>query len=230
MAQVRETLFVTLALTAGLALLGCGGSGSQLPQLSDPPAAETVATLAGPLCEFAACKCREGAGDPPQTAPAGFKRYEVRLGPSDNELWATVDKMVLYKSKERAEECFYIDVKPGRHPVQLRASRETGFGARLKISELAPENRGWYDSFDFSCGAPGMCDRETLASWKAEVTSFEDNIHDPCGATKIRNVVWQTGRLPDNLPPGDLQLDFILDVYKFEPTFGPGAAECARKE
>ncbi|MBT8494344.1 MAG: hypothetical protein KJO07_14915 [Deltaproteobacteria bacterium] len=211
-------------------LVGCGGGGPELPKLSDLPAKETVATLAGPLCEFSACKCREGAGDPPQAAPDGFKRYEVRLGPSDNELWVSIDKMVLYKSLERAEDCFYVDVAPGRHPVRLRVSRETGFGAKLKISELAPDNQGWYDTFDFQCGSPGGCDRASLSEWKAEVATYPKNIHDPCGSTKIREVVWQTGRLPDNVPPGDLQLDFILDVYKFAPTWPPGHQECARKE
>ena len=190
-----------------------------------------MATLAGPLCEFSACKCRDAAGDPPQTAPAGFKRYEVRIGPIDNELWVTIDdKMVLYKGLERPEECFYVDVAPGRHPIRIRGKRETGFGARVTISELAPENQGWYGSFEFQCGSPGICTRQRLDEWKKETSALPKNLFDPCGSTKVREVVWQTGRLPDTVPPGDLQLDFILDVYKFTPSFAPGAAECARKE
>ena len=224
MVQLRETMTVL----ATFILLGCSGASSSIPPMAAIPSAETKATLAGPLCEFANCKCREEAGDPPQEAPEGFKRYEVRIGPADNPLWVSIGDMVLYKSNERAMDCFYVDVRPGRHPVRLQAKQDTGFAARLKISELAPSNQGWYDSFQFACGAPGVCARDTLREWKAEVARIDDNVHDPCGSTKIRQVVWQTGRLPDDVPPGELQLDFILDVYKFVPTFGPGATECAR--
>lgn len=225
MVQVREktTVFVCLLL------LGCSGAGSaSLPPLAPTPKAETKATLAGPLCEFDHCKCREDADDPEQEAPEGFKRYEVRIGPSDNELWVTLGDMVFYKSNEHASDCFYIDLRPGRHPVRVRAHRQDGFAARVKISERAPSNQGWYDTFDFACGSPGVCSRDVLRDWKAEISTYEKNAHDPCGSTKIRGVVWQTGREPDSVPPADLQLDFILDVYKFTPTFGPGAAECAR--
>lgn len=229
MLQLREKTALALVAMATIAGLGsCSGSQS-LPALAETPAPETRATLVGPLCEPGRCQCSEAAGDPVQTAREGMKRYEVRLGPSDNDLWATIGDQVFYKSVERASECWTIELPPGRHPVRLRASRPTGFGASLKISELAPEGQGWYDTFVFECGAPGLCDRETLRNWKARVASYDDNVHDPCGSTKIRQVVWQTGRLPDSQPPGDLQLDFILDVYEFTPTFGPGAPECARK-
>lgn len=227
MVQPRETMTLFWVLVC----LSCSGSQSNpVPPLAPPPAGETVATLAGPLCEFGGCKCREDAGEPEQEAPEGFKRYEVRLGPTDNPLWASIGDMLFYKSNERAMECFYVDLPPGRHATRLRASRETGFGARLRISELAPENQGWYSTFDFACGGPGLCERAAMEEWKQSLTRYKKNAHDPCGSTKIREVVWQTGRLPDGVPPADLQVDFVLDIYKFTPTFGPGAPECASEK
>src|SRR5690606_24104204 len=109
---VAIALIVAVSGVAG----ACGGAGP--PALRPVPAPITRATLVGPLCagEDVKCRCREpgediGAPDP------GLKRYEIRLGPTGDELWATLDDMVFYKGKERAEECFYVDLRPGKHPV-----------------------------------------------------------------------------------------------------------------
>ncbi len=224
MVQLRET---TLVVMVGL-WMACSGA-STVPALQPTPAPETRATLAGPLCEFGVCKCRDEAGDPQQTVDPGVKRYEVRVGPTDNPLWVSIGEMIFYKSAERATGCFYVDLRPGRHPVRLRASREEGYGARLSISELGPDKLGWYPSFEFACGSPGICTNDQLDEFKRRLASIKKNVHAPCGSTKIREVVWQTGRMPDSLPPGELQLDFILDIYKFSPVFAPGSPECAKK-
>lgn len=194
--------------------------------MSPVPARMTRATLAGPLCDGAeiACRCREPGADAGSPAP-GRKRYEIRIGPAEDELWAAVDDMLLYKSKERAEECFYVDLRPGKHPVTLRAEGAQGFGARLTISEQGTQ--GWYDTFDFQCGAPGRCAMTDLRDWIDGLSRYRRGVHDPCGSTKIRDVRWQAGRTPDLVHPDALQLDLVLDVYRFAPAHPPGDPACA---
>lgn len=217
--------------SAGIAalLLAAACSGSQsAPRIPEPPAPETRATLAGPLCESDGCRCKSATGDDAGTPAEGVKRYEVVLGPSENQLWATVDDMVLYKSRERATECFYVDLRPGKHAVTLRAHEEDHFGARLKIAEQGKASLWWYDTFDFYCGAPGLCSLEGLDSWKADAARFEQGKHDPCGSTLIRGVTWQTGTVPDLLHPSELLLELTLDVYEFVPEQPPGHESCAK--
>src|SRR4051794_10427845 len=100
-------LIVAAACTAGCA-------STVHPQtIEPPPPKDTHAVLAGPLCGDNRCSCRSEAGDGGAGVPdtAGKKRFEVRLGPSPYELWLTINKStVLYKSPERAEVCFYVDL------------------------------------------------------------------------------------------------------------------------
>ncbi len=219
----KESKAVMLAIGA-LTLAACSSS-AQYDPIPAPPEPATVATLSGPLCRANACTCRTddaAAGLPEE----GFKRFEFRMGPSDNELWATVGDMTLYKSRERATDCFYVDLPPGNHPVTFRASGANGFGAAIEVSELGAKGPWWYDTFDFLCGAPGLCDRETLASWKSKFLE-RGNKQDPCGSTKITALTWQTGTMPDNLHPSDILLRFTMQVYKFSPENAPGAEACA---
>src|SRR5262245_23828029 len=95
----------TRLLACAALVFGCGGSTAHQEPLPPTPPPGTNATLAGPLCEGQACKCREygapadgGAG----AAPEGMKRFELRLGPTPNPLWVTLDGNVLYKSEEHA--------------------------------------------------------------------------------------------------------------------------------
>lgn len=203
----------------------CGGP--EQPAMSPVPARMIRATLVGPLCEGAeiACKCREPGDDTGVPAP-GYKRYEIRIGPAEDELWVAVGDMILYKSRERAEECFYVDLHPGKHPVMLRAEGPQGFGARLSISEQAAQ--GWYDTFAFQCGAPGRCAATELRDWSdALPRRYPRDVHDPCGSTKIRGVRWLAGRTLDRVHPDALQLDLVLDVYRFAPAHPPGDPACA---
>lgn len=218
-----------------LALLAtCGGSGAA--GMTPLPPRVTRATLAGPLCEAEEvhCKCREPATDgTPDVDQAGqpepgFKRYEIRLGPTEDELWATLGDMVFYKTRERGEECFYVDLRPGKHAVTLRAKAAQGFAARMTIAEQGA--LGWYDTFTFDCSTPNRCAMADLRDWGEAVQAREGEIHDPCGSTKVRDVRWQTGRVPDRLHPDELQLDLVLDIYRFTPKHGPGDAACARRE
>lgn len=212
------------------AATACSGTPSNYEPIPDPPQSQTVAQLAGPLCQGQYCKCRSLDDDAAPGIPDGkHKRFEFRMGPTDNELWATLEDQILYKSRERAMDCFYIDLLPGRYDVSIRARGDNGFGARLKISELGTKGPWWYDTFEFSCGAPGLCDKETLRNWKAEITRYKEK-HDPCGSTKVKDVTWRTGTMPDNWHPSDIQLQLTLQVYDFVPEYGPGDETCARKE
>ena len=236
-AQVRRIRYLFTVL-AGLAP-ACGASGAG--DMAALPTPVTRATLAGPLCEGTVCKCRE-SGDRAGTPMDGAgKRYEIRIGPTSNALWVTVDDMILYKDAELVTACFYVDLRPGEHPVRLHAQRSPGFDARLSISEMRPASapaddadgepaqrpEQWYDTFDFTCGAPGHCDLEQLRDWQASLSRYRRQRHDPCGSTRIRSLAWQTGEAPDRMHPTQLQLDLVLDVYEFPPAHGPGDPACA---
>jgi hypothetical protein len=220
---------VAAAITAAITVFGAACGGAEQSAMRPLPARDTRATLVGPLCDGAEvkCTCREPGQD--VGAPdLGSKRYEIRLGPTANELWATLDGMVFYKSAERAEECFYVDLRPGRHPVSLQATGERGFAARLVVAEQAVE--GWYDTFVFDCKTPGHCSMADLDEWHAWVQSRKGKVYDPCGSTKVRDIRWQTGRVRELEYPDALELDLVVDVYKFTPEHGPGDPACADPE
>jgi hypothetical protein len=208
---------------------GCGQTATQITIAPAPPPF-TRAVLAGPLCVAGACTCRDenapgdgGAGTP----EAAHKRFEFRLGPTDNELWATVDGQVLYKSKERATECFYLDLASGEHPVTLRASRPHGVQAGLAVSELGVRAASWYRTFRFSCGIPGTCAHDELDAAKIEYRKqSKAGVHDPCGSVKVKGIVWDTGVAPDQLHPEDVAVAFTLDIYRFMPGKPSGDPTC----
>jgi hypothetical protein len=212
-------------------LAACSGSQQQQITIEPPPAPETKAVLAGPLCGTnGACTCRDetaaadgGAGVPDQE---GRKRFEFRLGPTDNDLWAIVDGMVLYKSKERPTDCFYVDLPSGDHEVTLRASRPNGIQAALAISEYGVTAKSWYKTLRFSCGVPGTCSHDELDGVKADYKQFKAGKHDPCGSVRIKGVMWDTGKAPDQLHPEDLVVKLTLDIYKFVPEMMSGANGC----
>src|SRR5688572_11119353 len=121
-----------------VALVGCSGGAQQI-EIGPTPPKQTSGTFVGPLCGSPnECTCRDvnaaadgGAGVPTD----GTKRYEVRLK-SPNQLWAKVRDNVMYKSAERVEACFYVDLPTGDNPVELRASEPNGVAASWEIREL----------------------------------------------------------------------------------------------
>ena len=219
-----------LLSAAAAALAACSGAQGQEP-IAAAPEPRTQAVLAGPLCQGDRCSCRQGDAD--AGAPeAGAKRFEIRLGPSDDPLWATVDGMVLFKSRERADACFYVDLTPGEHPVTLRGQGDGGLSAAITIAEQGgggedgePGPTWWYSTFDFTCGAPGVCAVEDIRAWKEQVAALAGK-HDPCGSTKVKGITWETGRMPDRAHPDDLLLELQLEVYKFRPEHPPGSSAC----
>lgn len=194
------------------ALIACSGaSPGSMPPVGEPL---TTGSLRGPLCRSQVCECKSkptsaGLPKPP------YKRFEVVAGPADNQLWITIGDTTLYKSNERATDCFYIDLAPGTHHVTLRAQGEAAVGANLEISEQGAGGPWWYETFRFSCGS-NVCDGPQLERWKQETAALGTK-HDPCGSTKVTGVRYQTGRKPDGIHPVDLLVEADLEVYKFIP-------------
>ena len=213
----------TVAL-AGVFGLSCSGSARQV-EIGPPPPKATRGVLAGPLCGPERCECRTPVTD--AGVPEGTrKRFEIKLGPSPHELWITLPDHVLYKSPERAEMCFYVDLAPGIHPVSFRASNPDGVSAAFEIHELGSKTKSWYDTFRFNCGSPGACSFEALDDAKADYAKVERNLHDACGSTKIKGLAWDTGKAPDQLHPSELVVQLSLDVYKFAPWKTKGDPTC----
>ncbi|MCE9575006.1 MAG: hypothetical protein K8W52_17785 [Deltaproteobacteria bacterium] len=212
-----------------VALGACGGSQTQIA-IAPAPAPTTIATLVGPLCENGqTCTCRDpsapgdgGAG----TAPEGLKRFEIKVGPASNALWITLDDMVLYKSEQRADECFYVDLRPGPHRLGLRGHQDHGLSAAMTVREYGPAAQSWYDSVHFECGSPGVCSLDELATVKTEFAQVERGVHDKCGSVKVKGVSWDTGTAPDAMHPEDLAVSMTLQVYKFLPDKRHGDAAC----
>ena len=187
--------------------------------------------LAGGLCEDNHCRCR---GNEPGDAGAGVpqddnhKRFELRLT-SPNELWITVNRgPVLYKSPERAETCFYIDLPTGSQDLELRASNPDGIVAGLQIHELGTRTKSWYDTFAFSCGIPGVCSVDELESNKAEYLKAKHQVHDLCGTTKIKGLTWDHDKGPDQEHPSELLVQLTLDIYKFAAWKQHGDPSCGQ--
>ncbi|HEY0189902.1 MAG TPA: hypothetical protein VGC42_02190 [Kofleriaceae bacterium] len=206
---------------ASLVLLGCGASAQQI-EIAPPPAKETRAVLAGNLCQAGHCACRDGAGDGGAGTPndAAHKRFEFRLGPTPQELWLTINGHdVLYKSAERADACFYVDLPTGAQQVELRASNPDGVSVALAIHELGTTTKSWYDTFQFACGSPGVCSFEELEANKAQYASGRTkNLFDRCGTTKVKAISWDHGKAPDQQHPSELLVRLTLDIYK-HPAF-----------
>lgn len=222
-------------LLLALVLTACSGGGSTGPDVKIGPMPDPVtkAVLSGPLCAGDACTCRKlnapgdgGAGVPDLE---GTKRFEFHVGPAENGLWVSVDDMILYKNDQHAEDCFYIDLRPGEHKLSLKASRGGGFSAALDIHEYGAATQSWYDTFKFSCGSPGTCSYDALDEWKASLDRYKRSLHDPCGSTKVTGITWDAGRAPDQMHPQDLELHLTLDIYEFAPDLPHGHADCAER-
>jgi hypothetical protein len=213
-----------------LTLVACSSGPREQIKIGPTPPPTTRAVLAGPLCGGEGrCTCRDESkpGDGGAGAPeAGTKRFEVKLGPVDGELWTTIGDHVLYKSKERPTECFYVDLPPGKHEVTLRASKPEGARAALAISELGVAAGSWYKTFRFSCGVPGPCSHDELSGKKAEYRRYKAGLHDNCGSVRIKQLTWDSGVAPDTIHPQELVVGLTLDVYKFLPGKPSGDPAC----
>jgi hypothetical protein len=205
--------------------LSCGSDRHQI-KIGPKPEAVTKGTLVGPLCQGDRCNCRKGADDAGLPEAAGVKRFEIQMK-SAQELWVTLAQHQLYKDKERAVACFYLDLAPGKHALELRASNPDGVSAELEVHELGTKTKSWYETFKFSCGHPGVCSFEALDNAKTELhAQVKGNLYDACGSTKIRGLEWDHGKAPDGAHPSELLVRLALDIYKFEPDKKHGDATC----
>lgn len=211
-----------VGFTLGIVVAGCSGGAHQVPIGPSPPP-RTTGVLVGPLCRDAICTCRERPEDagPPE---GSRKRFEIRLS-SAQSLWLTMPgETVLYKDREKPVGCFYIDLAPGQHPVELRASDKDGVSAELTIREYGTTTKSWYDTFRFECGNPGVCSFGELDAARASYAAIKRGLHDPCGSTRVRSIVWDHGKAPDGAHPSELVVRATLDVYKFAPDKPHGAS------
>jgi hypothetical protein len=223
----RRTGWVLGAIAAA----ACAGPGRTQIAIGPPPPRETHAVLAGGLCQDNQCRCRGEGGDGGAGVPevAERKRFEFRLQ-SAYELWLTINRgTVLYKSPERAEACFYVDLPSGMQEVELRASNPDGVSAGLEIHELGTRTRSWYDTFAFSCGVPGVCSLDDLAAQKAKYTGTRRGLYDRCGTTRIKGVSWDHGKPPDQEHPSELVVRLMLDIYRFAAVKPHGEPTCGTR-
>lgn len=206
-----------------LILVACSGGASQV-QIGPVPERATQGTLAGPSCTAIDCTCAKNF-DEVGAAEGNRKRFEIKLA-SAQELWVTLPGQRLYKSPERAEVCFYVDLTPGQHPVALRASNAAGVSAQMEISEIGAAAKTKYSTFKFSCGHPGVCAFEDLDQAKASYRDVKRGLHDVCGSTKIKGITWDHGKAPDGFHPSELLVRLTLDVYTFMPEKPSGDPSC----
>src|SRR5213075_1992386 len=151
-----------LMLASLLGPAACGGDRPMI-KIGPPPAKATRGALAGPLCSGQGCTCMQSPEEAGAPEGGGGKRFEIRLGPTPHDLWLTLPGHVLYKSAERPEMCFYVDLPPGAHQMELRASQPDSVSAAIAISELGARTKSAYATFRFSCGSPGgVCSFDEL--------------------------------------------------------------------
>jgi hypothetical protein len=207
-----------------LGWVGCGGGGSQIA-IGPVPPKKTTGTLAGPLCQYDACTCATTEADA-GVPDGGRKRFEIRLK-SAQELWLTMHgDMSLYKTNEKPEACFYVDLPPGEHPIALRASNPVGVSAEVVVREIGAKTSSFYDTFRFECGNPGACSFEELDALRAGYKQYARGLHDKCGSTRIKGITWDHGKAPDGTHPSELVVRATLDVYKFMPWKKSGDETC----
>ncbi len=208
-------------------LVACSGGSKQI-DIGAPPGTVTQGVFSGPLCSGDTCTCREGAGDGGAGVPEqeGYKRFEVKLT-SPQQLWMTVADHRLYKSAEKVDACFYVDLPIGETKLEMRASAPNGVSAQWSIKELGTTTKSWYDTFTFSCGNPGVCSFEELDGKKAEYGGQPK--HDRCGSVKVLGIRWDTGRSPDKQFASELLVTGTLKTYRFVPD-RPHGEDCSKKQ
>lgn len=211
-------------LLAVSVLVACSGGRTQI-SIGPVPPARTTGTLAGPLCEYDHCTCADAQHDP--GVPDGTrKRFEIRLS-SAQALWLSLPgDTVLYKNVEKPEVCFYVDLPPGQHPMTLRASNPDGVSAQVDVHEIGTKTKSVYDTFRFECGNPGVCSFEELDGLRTTYAQVKRGLHDACGSTRVKNIVWDHGKAPDGAHPSELVVSATLDVYKFAPWKPHGDPTC----
>jgi hypothetical protein len=203
------------------------------------PRESSIQMAASHRCQGQKCACRD-AGTPADAAEsnppaAGSKRYELRVGPSMDNVWLDVSgRGTWFKETETgAAGCVYVDLKPGdkvRISEHVEAQEKTrGTALDLRISEYNPKLQVWYDTAHIECGGGGdACNREMLAGWTESIHKLSRGLQDPCGSTKIEEPHWTSPETDLPHPPA-VTAELTLHVYNFEPKLPPGNAECGKR-
>jgi hypothetical protein len=95
----------------------------------------------------------------------------------------------------------------------VRALGAGGVGARVKVAAQHPSQPWWYEVFSFDCGQP-TCEKEPLAAWGRAAQTDRKALWDPCSATQVRDVKWESERVPGGDLVTALRLSFTVFVYK----------------
>jgi hypothetical protein len=213
-----------------LLLPACATAPGARPGLNEKQAMLT----AGSRCSGGSCRCRgeeaEGGDAEESGIAAGQKRFELRTGRGVDPLSITVEgRGTLVKGLEEAKaQCAYFDLPPGRHRVRLSAKAanpDAGMQPAFTIAEYGVGTHAWYGTFDFHCGESEACTKDEVRSWSEE--GGNRRLADACGSVRVENVHWESERSPGTRLE-DLQLELVLHVYRFDPHFSPGSAECKR--
>ncbi len=205
---------------------------------------ETQAALVGTSarCKDGVCACRpiddyglgQGADAEETPPPAGTKRYELRTGRGNDEYRITVEGLGTFrKSGEDPEPaCIYVDLPKGLHRVRYHVvarSPAAGLEARLRVSEYSAKFRRWYRTFAYRCGTgSGPCTKDDArdALKPPPPEGVQAGKYDRCGSTRVQGLRFYTDQ-PGDAAVSDFNLHLVLNVYKFEPRFAPGAKRCS---
>jgi hypothetical protein len=203
------------------------------------PSGKSIA-LAGTRCTSGRCTCRRlddrgeamDAGDFDEGAPPeGYKRFEIRTGRGLDAIRVSVDPVgEIVKPADAAEPaCAYFDLAPGKHTVRMHAEAsnpEVGQEPAFFLYERSDEQRSWYHTFGFRCGGGDeVCSLGHMEQWLGETQKVDRGIHDKCGSSRVITPRWEAERqIGTKLV--SLDVEVVLEVYKFKPRFPHGAKTC----
>lgn len=234
-------------------LLGCAGPagsggpagpGKLPPEALDPSwVAEAGARLSGTSarCSGGVCACRpiddyglgQAATDGEDPGPApGTKRFELRTGRGADTARITIEGVGTFEKTgpDPQPGCIYLDLAPGAHRVRYHVTASDpaqGVEPVLRISEYSPTFRRWYRTFAFGCrGNGGPCSYPDARDAVQRLGQVAGGKHDRCGSTRVQGLRYQSAR-PADVSMSDFDLQLVLNVYRFDPRFEPGAKRCA---
>lgn len=175
-------------------LAACGGGSSPAPTVG-PRAVST--TTAVSTCDEA----------PP---PLGMRRIKLELATGPGQAEVTVDGAPR-AGADSGTACGTADLAPGAHQVTLRARGDKGLGVRFAVTA---QHAAWtYDVFKLACGLPGACGRDELATTRTALQANRQGVWDPCSGMQLRDVKWDTSRVPGGDQVLSIDLSFTVFVY-----------------